>query len=294
VDLSEKLTRLGGVATRAQLLAVCSRKELQDAVLAGSVVLVARGRFALPAADDARVAAHRLSGVVSHRSAALHWGWAVRTPPTAPEVTLPKNRNLAAGQAAGVVVHRAAVPAAEVVDGVTSRRRTLVDCLRAGPLGEALAVADSALRSGFPPADLHDLARTMRGPGSVLARRVAGAADGAAANAFESALRAIALTVRGLEVRPQVSVRDPHFLGRPDLVDRRLRIVIEADSFEWHGRRRQLVRDAHRYNAFGSRGWLVLRFTWEDVMFHADEVRATLEAAVKERTYRLCPCCRAA
>jgi hypothetical protein len=29
-------------------------------------------------------------------------------------------------------------------------------------------------------------------------------------------------------------------------------------------------------------------------MFHADEVRATLEAAVKERTYRLCPCCRAA
>jgi len=35
-----------------------------------------------------------------------------------------------------------------------------------------------------------------------------------------------------LDVTPQVAVHDPHFLGRPDLVDQRLEIALEADSFE--------------------------------------------------------------
>jgi very-short-patch-repair endonuclease len=70
--------------------------------------------------------------------------------------------------------------------------------------------------------------------------------------------------------------------------------VVEADSFEWHGGRRDLARDARRYNAFATHGWLVLRFAWEDVMIRADEVRATLTAAVDERTERLCPGCGAA
>ena len=60
------------------------------------------------------------------------------------------------------------------------------------------------------------------------------------------------------------------FLGRPDLVDEHLRIVVEADSFEWHGERAALRADARRYNAFVVNGWLVLRFCWEDVMFHPD------------------------
>ena len=55
-----------------------------------------------------------------------------------------------------------------------------------------------------------------------------------------------------------------------------------------------LCRDARRYNAFVVHGWLVLRFSWEDVMLHPDDVRAVLEAAVAERTQQLCPGCRAA
>lgn len=115
-----------------------------------------------------------------------------------------------------------------------------------------------------------------------------------AANPFESVLRAIALDVVGLDVRPQIPIYDPGFLGRPDLVDERLQIVIEADSFEWHGGRVALRRDAQRYNALVVHGWLVLRFAWEDVMFQPTMVQGVLEAAVAERTYQRCRVCRAA
>ncbi len=66
---------------------------------------------------------------------------------------------------------------------------------------------------------------------------------------------------------------------RPDLVDDRLRIVLEADSFEWHGGRSALARDARRYNTLVVDGWLVLRFAWEDVMHDPRYVRAVLVAA---------------
>ncbi|WP_426242193.1 endonuclease domain-containing protein [Nocardioides sp. LHG3406-4] len=132
-----------------------------------------------------------------------------------------------------------------------------------------------------------------RRPGSA-ARRAARGADGRAANPFESGLRAICNEVEGLRVEPQVPIRDGRFLGRPDLVDARLRMAIEADSFEWHGGRTALVRDARRYNALAVAGWLVLRFTWEDVMLDAEQVRSVLVAAVAEREYQLCHACRSA
>ena len=65
---------------------------------------------------------------------------------------------------------------------------------------------------------------------------------------------------------------------RPDLVDEDLRIVLEADSFEWHGKRASLRRDCRRYNLLVVDGWLVLRFAWEDVMHDQEFVRAVLVA----------------
>ena len=291
----EALERMGSVATRAALVRATTRSAVDAALTAGDLVAVARGRYALASADEARVAAHRLSGVVSHGSAALRHGWQVRLPPDLPHVTLPKGRTVTSEQRGGVNLHRTDMARDDVEGDVTTRERTLVDCLRAGPFGDALCVADSALRDGFGRRRLQSLVRDLRGPGSALARRVADCADGRAANAFESALRAIALTVDGLDVEPQMSIRlGWRFLGRPDLVDGRLGIVLEADSFEWHGDRAALARDARRYNALVVNGWLVLRFTWEDVMFHPDEVALVLQAAVAERTERPCGCGRAA
>ena len=104
-------------------------------------------------------------------------------------------------------------------------------------------------------------------------------ADGRSANPFESVLRAIAIDVPGLEVEPQVRISGDLGLDvRADLVDRRLRIVLEADSFEWHGDRTALRRDARRYDLLVANGWTVLRFSWEDVMHDPDFVRAVLRA----------------
>jgi hypothetical protein len=69
------LERLGGIAGRKSLLVSCTRAELSRALAAGQVVRVAKDRYAVPSVDEARMAAARLSGAVSHPSAALAHGW---------------------------------------------------------------------------------------------------------------------------------------------------------------------------------------------------------------------------
>ncbi|GAB2975318.1 hypothetical protein [Nocardioides montaniterrae] len=287
---AEALLRLGGVAARREVLAVVSRASLERAVELGEVVRVARGRYALPGVDGAIRAAHAVRGVLCLESAALALGWAVKTPPPRPRVAVPKHRRVPAR--GDIDLHWVDLLPEEHVDGRTTTDRTLVDCLRLLDFPDALAVADSALRSGYSATRLRAICRDLRGPGSKQARRVAAVADGRAANPFESALRAIALDVPGLAVVPQVGIRQPHFLGRPDLVDEALGMALEADSFEWHGDRAALARDARRYDELVVNGWLVLRFAWEDVMFDPDWVASVLRRATAERTDQLCPGCR--
>lgn len=268
MSVTEVLEQWGGVATRGTLIAATSRA----------------------AVDDAVRAAHRLTGVLVGTSAALHHGWPVLRPPARPQVAVPRTRRQV--DAAGVDIRWPRLGPDDMCGIATSPERTLADCMR-GPFAEALAVADSALRDGFSPARLRAVARDLRGPGSASARRVAALADDRAANPFESGLRAVAHGA-GLDVVPQVSLRAAGaFLGRPDLVDERLRIVLEADSFAWHGNRQALARDARRYNLFAVNGWLVLRFTWDDVVLHPCEVEVVLRAAVVERTNQR-PCRHAA
>ena len=59
--------------------------------------------------------------------------------------------------------------------------------------------------------------------------------------------------------------------------------MLEADSFAWHGDRASLRWDTQRYNNLVVRGWLVLRFAWEDVMHDPAYVRRTLTAALVGR-----------
>lgn len=300
MGIREELELLGGVATRAQLVAATARREFDAARRAGQVVRLSRGRYALPTVEAARSVAHAMTGVLCLTSAALGWGWAVKTVPEKPHVTVPRKRKVRTEDAARVQLHRFRLDEDDVEAGRTSQDRTLLDCLRLLPFDEALAVADSALRSGYSRARMLALVRDARGPGAARMRHIAALATPLAANPFESVLRAIALGVPGLAVEPQVRVRrsvgkgETAFLGRPDLVDGRLRIILEADSFEFHGQRAPFRADIRRYNAFSVDGWLVLRFAWEDVMFQPAYVGRVLTDAVAERTELLCPACRAA
>ena len=72
-----------------------------------------------------------------------------------------------------------------------------------------------------------------------------------------------------------------------DLADDGRRIVREADSFEFHGQRSAMAQDCRRYDELAVRGWLVLRFSWEQVKFEPEWVAGTIRAAVALRRARL-------
>lgn len=281
------LTKFGGVARWSQLRRTCRVRALRRAIAEGRVIRTAHGRYALPLADEARVAASRITGYVSHTSAALHWGWPVKTAPAIPHVTVGQHRTLAAAHSDGVTVHYRDLSPDEVTQGwVTSRVRTVIDCCLDLPFDEALAVFDSSWRAGLKPREVQLAALRLprRSRDRVLA--IARAADKRAANPFESVLRAIVSSVPGLTVEPQVAISDSTFFARVDLADEHLRIVIEADSFEFHGSPKAMDRDCRRYNRLVVRGWLVLRFTWKQVMFEPGLVAETVRALVDERRRR--------
>ena len=275
------MTRLGGCATWGQLTTLCTDHAVKEAVRRGEILRLARGRYALPLVVSHRREAHRLGATLSHVSAAVVLGWPVKSPPERPWVTVRRKRHLGADRRRGLEVSWRDLAPDEVVDGVTSPLRTVIDCALRLPFDEALAVADSALRSGsVHPQELTDAAAALRGLGAGRARRIAAVADGRATNPFESVLRAICLDIPGLDVTPQFQVTGDGIWAVVDLADERLRLVIEAEGFEFHGTRRGLVRDCRRYTEMTVLGWSVLRFTWwvprsawEDVMFRPGWVR---------------------
>ncbi|WP_244929900.1 DUF559 domain-containing protein [Nocardioides sp. W7] len=215
--------------------------------------------------------------MTSHLSAAQHHGWAVKTVPDRPWVTVRRKRRLDADTRATVHVAYADLTKSEVRDGVTTPLRTVLDCARRLPFDEALAVAESALRGGDVTKDeLRTAAAQVRGPGATACRRIAAGADARSANPFESVLRALVVEVGGLEVEPQHPVVARGRTWHPDLVDVRRRLVIEADSWEFHTGRDEHSRDCVRYTALSVEGWTVLRFTWEQVMLSPSYVRDVL------------------
>jgi very-short-patch-repair endonuclease len=155
----------------------------------------------------------------------------------------------------------------------------VVDCARILPFDEALAIADSALRSGLVTRGELD-AIDVRGAGASAVRRVLRHADHRSANPFESVLRALCIEA-GIVVEPQAAVDLGTGTVHPDLVCHRLRMAFEADSWSFHTSRKAHRRDCVRYNLLVINGWLVLRFTWEQVMHHQSYVRWVLEAVTR-------------
>ena len=294
VEVDELLYRMGGVAHRRTLLQEVPVSQLRRALGRGRIVRIGRGIYASPGGDEAQAAARALNGALSLTSAALHHGWAVKTPPRMPHVTVPRHRKVAAPRRRGVQLHYAEVE----VDGfVTTPLQTVIDCARTLPFDEALCVADSALRAGLSKGSLLAAAEQAPRSGRARAVRVAEAADARAANPFESSVRGISKEVPGLSLEPQVFIPG---LGRPDLYDAALGLVVECDSFQFHSDRAAVLNDVERYNICALQDLTLLRFAWEHAMFQQDYVHNTLRTWVEHRTvsYGLavqqrCPRCAA-
>lgn len=275
MDPAEALARLGGVADTATLLRLTTPGLLRGALVAGRIGRIRRGVLVLPGAEQALVAAARVGGLASHLSAAQLHGWEVAFAPTHPWVTVPRSRVVRDRR--GTQLFWA--PLEGEPGPFTSPLRTVIDCGRRLAFGPALAVADSALR--HRAVDLDDLqvaAARVRGKGAAAVREVAGAADGRAANPFESMLRSHAIRA-GLDVVAQHPVSLTGIVVHPDLVDVRRHLALEADSWEFHTGREAHERDCWRYTSLVLAGWTVLRFTWRQVMHDPDWVRACLRHA---------------
>lgn len=267
----------GGIARYAELREVLTRTELSKAVAAGLLIRVGHGRYALPQGQEHLRAAASVSGVLAGLSAAMFWGWKVKVPPERPQVVVPRGRKTSASRRVGIEQRWGEVSAQDRERGVLSQVATALDCARSLPLDAALSVMDSALRDGVPKTSLLLACAQLPRTGRSRALRVVELADRRAANPFESVLRAVLIDIPGAQFVPQVWVGN---VGRADLVEADRRLVIEADSFEFHSSREAMLRDMERYNGFLAEGYLVLRFGWEHVMFQQNYVREAVAGVI--------------
>ncbi len=168
--------------------------------------------------------------------------------------------------------------------GTSTARPVVADGYRCQPV--AAAVAQVALRSGLLAAlvpldaalhramtDLDAVARALAGLDTTPGRRhragrVLIRADGRSESPGETVTRTL-LVDAGLEVRPQVEIRDPAgwLVGRVDLLvgDR---VVVEFDgALKYAGADgpEALVREKRREDALRELGYAVIRVTWADL-----------------------------
>lgn len=263
-------------------MAATSKRALASAVRRGEVERLRRGVYTLPGPATDRMTAVAYDGVLSHLSAAQVWNLPLLVAPSKPHIIVPVKRKPRRGPPA--VLHWAEVTADERRTGTTSLLRTVIDCARLLPFGEALAVADAALASGLiAPDELLRATVAARGPGCPNIRRVAACADGRAGSFLESILRALLIThgVDGFE--PQVMVRSGPFRVRVDLGNRGAQVALEAEGYEFHGSPNDFAADCGRYDELVSAGWVVLRFTYQHVIGDPAWVVDTTRRTVAQR-----------
>ena len=277
-EVARSVALLGGIATWRELRVRHPARLVRRAVADGDVVRAGHGRYVLPTASAHLRTAQSIGATLSHLSAAQHHGWAVKTVPDVAWVTVRHKRHLLPSQLLDVVPRWADLHTDDVHHGVTTPVRTVVDCARALPFDEALAVGDSALRTrAVTRTELAGAAASARGPGSRRVRRVLAHADGRAANPFESVLRALTIE-EGYDLTPQLQLADSGLFAVVDLGSEVLRLAVEADGFEHHGTRHGLLRDCRRHCELAVFGWSSLRFAFEDVMYQQAWVRWALRS----------------
>lgn len=277
MDTADAVLQLGGIARYHELRRAFSRAQLAAAVAEGHLIRPGHGLYSLPTAHEHLQAAAALSGVLAGLSAAMFWGWKVKVPPPRPQVVVPRGRKIDASRRVGVDQRWMDVLPQDRERGALGQVAAALDCARTLPFDAALAVMDSALRDGVPRSSLLRGCEKLPRTGRARALRVVELGDRRAANPFESVLRAALIDVPNLELVPQVWVGN---VGRADLVDAERRLVVEADSFEFHSSRHAMLRDMERYNGFLAEGYRVIRFGWEHAMFQQDYVREAVAGVI--------------
>ena len=221
--------------------------------------------------------------VVSHRTAGLLHGFPLpRTDAGVPEVAhaiAPRGRR----RAFAIRAHEVPFGADDVCFledlAVTSARRTAVDCLADATSEDALRLwAWLSTRKILTRAELSAevLARTGRHGTPTLVRLLGTISTGAVSVAelrLHRLLRRAGLTGWTANTEIQVGGR---VIAVADVLFPAERLVLEVDGWSSHGTREAFVADHRRQNALHRAGYLVLRFTWDDLVERPDEVVAEI------------------
>jgi very-short-patch-repair endonuclease len=251
-------------------------------VVVGDVLMTA-GR-PMDRRTSLRAAALAVGGVVSHLSAAELWQLSTPTDGRRIHVTTPPRTHT---PVAGIRLHRRRLPASDVVafDGipVTSRIRTVVDCLAWLPYVEAVRLLDDCIRTRVLAPDrlAARVAEAARTHGVRQLRKLLDLTSAGAWSQAERLLHDLLKTSSLSGWQANASVVLPG--GGPVVVDvwfPESRLAIEVDGRAWHASGERFQRDRSRQNRLVVAGVTVLRFTWDDLTLRPDQVIRTVRAAL--------------
>ena len=264
---------VGGVlSTRALTRAGATKRVIRDCVDDGSMRRLRRGWYSLANADPRVVRAVEAGGGLGCVSA-LSW-YGVWTPPAGGEIHVRTSRGRARGElvrTCSTHLHECAPRAA--VDPLEKAIQAMVWCL---DLHSAVACLDSVMDLGL--ADRGDL-HALFPAGSVRPHRLIDCCEWAQSGT-ESLVR-MRLRALHLPVLTQVEVAG---VGRVDLLvgDR---LVIEVDSRAHHTSQSAYHEDRRRDRELLARGHVVMRLTWEQVMFSWSEVEQDILAVTRRHEH---------
>lgn len=305
-DVLAYMRQSGGVITRREALALgMSSTTLKTRVSTGHLIAVGFGIYTLPGVLESeltllRAATAALDAVASHQSAGrLHGLDGLGA--TRVAVSVPVRRS---NRFAGVVVHQLTdLSVDEVVEisGIpaTDPSRTIIDLAAILSVERLAPIADQAVRMKLTSyskllARLDQMARRGK-PGVTTMRRLLEPRLGrnyASDSALETKL--LNLLEKGGLPRPDTQYRPPWLRkmnGRVDLAYVQERVIVEGDSRQWHGAPEPFQADRRRDNLAQLAGWIVLRFTWDDItnrpVYVVQTVRDALSARRRDRIQTL-------
>ncbi|MGA4686350.1 DUF559 domain-containing protein [Micromonospora sp. AB353] len=225
--------------------------------------------------------------VLAGRSAAWLFGVDVLTRDAPVTVVLPTAARLRPHPRLRVVRSPLAARDRTLVGGlpVTTPLRTAFDLGRHGSRVEALVAVDALLhRRLVRLPGLRDFAAARAGwPGLSLLREVLALAEPLSESPMETRMRLLLLDAGLGPLTAQHEVRaGGRFVARVDLAWPALRLAVEYDG-DHHRERAHFRRDVGRLNALRAAGWVVLRFTADDVLRRPDATVALVRQALAER-----------
>lgn len=168
-------------------------------------------------------------------------------------------------------------------------REAFIDALVVVSAGAAEDLLDAALQKRLiTPEDFGHAVAPRLGRGKRGASLLASLVERASTGTRSEAEQRMALLLRRSGTgpwEPNLPVHDMsgRVVAEIDFAHVGLRIAIEVDGRAHHTSRRSFERDRDRQNALVLDGWLVLRFTWEQITERPDEVVAAVMAAVLRR-----------